>query len=182
MKYTQGQFMYYMSFLYLFSLRKGFQVPPVPNIFWQLPNFMSGLDVLLYSRLVHPQCTWQIHVTCNRHLQLHISQLELLIYPTPTPVPLTVFFILVNDNIIIPVAQARNLGVILALSLSLTLNSSGFRMHKESDHFLPPHFTTRVWASNISCLDLWEEPLSSLSALIFAPLQSVLNTAARPIL
>lgn len=94
------------------------------------------------------------------------------------------FVILINDSIILPVAQVRNLDVSLDFSLSFAFNLSGCRIHKEYDLFLPPHSTTWIWAFHISFLNLLEEPLSSLSALISSPprLHSILNMAARLIL
>lgn len=105
-------------------------------------------------------------------------QMEILTYATFIPILFTVFLILVNDSIILPVAQARNLGVILVF---LPFPHTPF-LRFQSVPGICPCLTASLYPSGrISCLDLLEEPLSNLSALIFAPPKSVL-TAARLIL
>lgn len=114
MKYSQVHFMYHMLLLYLFSLRKKGLSTTCAKYILTIPRFSylaSTFSCLpdLYIR----QRTWCVHVIYNSHLQVHMSQMELLIYATFIPILFTVFLILVNDSIILPVAQARNLGVIL---------------------------------------------------------------------
>lgn len=80
-------------------------------------------------------------------------------------------------NFILPIAQARSWGVTFEFPLSLTLNLSGFRMHTEPDHFLPPHSTTQIWAPTFLVWIYWNSLLSDLSASIYVPL---IQSAQKP--
>lgn len=87
------------------------------------------------------------------------------IFPTPTPIPLTVFLSSGSENFILPIAQARSWGFTFEFPLSLTL-----RMHTESDHFLPRHSTTQIWAPTFLVWIYWNSLLSDLSASSYVPL------------
>lgn len=51
-------------------------------------------------------------------------------------------------------------------------------MHTESDHFLPPHFTTQIWISTFLVWIYWNSLLSDLSASIYVPLTQ--SSAQKP--
>ena len=144
--------MYHMLLLYLFSLRKRVLSTTCAKYILTIPRFsyLAWTFSCLPDLYIH-QHAWHIHIMYNSHLQLHMVQMELLIYPTSTPILLIVFLILVNDSIILPVAQARIVGVILVF---FPFPHTPFLRFQSAPGVCPCLTTSSYPSGRIACLDV----------------------------
>ncbi|CAJ0953833.1 unnamed protein product [Ranitomeya imitator] len=150
--------------------------------------YLSGPDVIaLLSRI--PECLSAISsFFSSRFLKLNVDKSELIIFPPSHKSSLLDLSIAVNDIMLSPVPEVRCLGVtfdsalsfkphIQALSTSCRLQLKNISRIRP---FLNPQSTKMlVHALIISRLDYCNILFCGLPANTLAPLQSILNSAAR---
>ncbi|CAJ0916300.1 unnamed protein product [Ranitomeya imitator] len=149
--------------------------------------YLSGPDVTaLLSRI--PECLSAISSFSSRFLKLNVDKSELIIFPPSHKSSLLDLSIAVNDIMLSPVPEVRCLGVtfdsalsfkphIQALSTSCRLQLKNISRIRP---FLNPQSTKMlVHALIISRLDYCNILFCGLPANTLAPLQSILNSAAR---